>query len=633
MRSFRDKQKNKIMKLRAKLSWLMSSFILTLIVILVGISLYSFRTYSIASATEHIRSAAEVVRVSLTEAMINGVINKRESLLKRLKEVDGLRSVRVVRSPLVIKQYGAGFAQEEPADDYERLVLEQGRPFYQTMSVNGEEIFRGTIPFTATGHGTPNCLQCHQVKEGDVLGAVTMTISIEDLKRKALMTVASIVAVIGLFAVVTVLLIRRIVQPISDTAQAVDVAVHRALAGNFKSTVAARSNDEVGEIANDMNRLLVFLDEGLNRIGHNVAQLTNREPKPGENLLTATIDAVDILTKAAHFKQAIEEDETKAEVYQRLSRVLQAEYGIGEFSIYEAVANKNQVAPMVVNGEVTDSCRWCDPEILIRPDACRACRTGHEVNGANTPEICNSFSPPNDATDRTHLCLPLIQSGSVGNVIQLVVKQEDAARLQAQLPYIKVYLREAAPVIEAKRLMETLRDANLRDAMTGLNNRRFLEEFVDTMVTNVQRKQGKLSILMLDLDYFKMVNDTYGHDAGDTVLKTLAKTLRQSVRASDMVIRYGGEEFLIILNDSDGETAMTIAETIRERVEALKIQIGSTMLQKTISIGVAEFPKDSETFWQAVKFADVALYRAKETGRNRVIRFLPEMWTTEAKTY
>ena len=180
--------------------------------------------------------------------------------------------------------------------------------------------------------------------------------------------------------------------------------------------------------------------------------------------------------------------------------------------------------------------------------------------------------------------------------------------------------------------MENLRDATLRDPMTGLNNRRFLEEYVETLVASVQRKRTQAAILMLDLDYFKMVNDTYGHDAGDAVLKALSSLLTQSVRASDLVIRYGGEEFLIILIDSEGVAADNVAEKIRLAVENLQVQVAGITLQKTISIGIADFPTDSETFWQAVKFADVALYQAKERGRNRVIRFSPEMWS-DTKEY
>jgi diguanylate cyclase (GGDEF)-like protein len=209
----------------------------------------------------------------------------------------------------------------------------------------------------------------------------------------------------------------------------------------------------------------------------------------------------------------------------------------------------------------------------------------------------------------------------------LLTTPDDQDKLLATVPFVNVYLRETAPVLETKRLMESLRDSTLRDPMTGLNNRRFLEEYVETLVASVQRKRTSAAILMLDLDYFKMVNDTYGHDAGDAVLKALSTVLKQSVRASDLVIRYGGEEFLIILIDSGGEAAEHVAENIRAAVEELKVQVAGIVIQKTISIGISDFPTDSETFWQAVKFADVALYQAKETGRNRVIRFTPAMWS------
>jgi diguanylate cyclase (GGDEF)-like protein len=425
-----------------------------------------------------------------------------------------------------------------------------------------------------------------------------------------------------------VILLRRLLRPISDTANAVEDAVQRALRGDFKAQVEKKTNDEIGKIATDMNRLLTFLDDGLNRIGTNVARLTERTPAPGENLLTATIDMVEGLTKAAHFKQAIEEDESKIEIYQRLSTTLQQEFNLNEFSLYEVSNNKKQMKGIMVDGEIADTCHWCDPQILIRPEACRVRRTGHVVDGVTNPDICYAFRPPTEIGEqRHHVCFPIIQSGAVGSVVQLIATSSSKDQLLNQIPLINVYLRETAPVLETKRLMESLKDSTLRDPMTGLNNRRFLEEYVETLVASVQRKHAHAAILMLDLDYFKMVNDTYGHDAGDAVLKALSTVLKQSVRASDMVIRYGGEEFLIILMDSQGESAERVAETIRAAVEALKVQVAGVVLQKTISIGISDFPTDSDTFWQAVKFADVALYQAKEQGRNRVIRFDTSMWS------
>jgi len=603
-----------------------------LMVIVITISLFAFRNFSIASSTEHIRTSAEIVRVHLTESMINGVIDKRASFLKRLLEVQGLSSARVVRSQMVVQQFGPGFKEETPEDDVERQVLQTGIPNYGVVEADGDTLFRGVIPFIATDRGTPNCLQCHMVTEGTVLGAVSLSVSISRLKVQAIWTVAAIALGILMFSGISYSLIRRLIRPVALTASNVEHAVQRALRGDFKAQVAQNTQDEIGQIASDMNRLLSFLDDGLSRIGTNVAHLTNRMPSADENQLNVTIDMVDALTRAAHFKQAIEEDETKVEIHQRLAGNLKSEFLVHEFSMYEAVTNKNHLTPLIVDGQLGASCRWCDPQILVRSEGCRVRRTGHEVDGLRNPGICYAFQPPAEAGPRMHYCLPIIQSGSVGNVLQLVARPDQKASLLSQIPYINVYLREAAPVLETKRLMDTLRESSLSDPMTGLNNRRFLEEYVETLVANAARRKSALSIMMLDLDYFKMVNDTYGHDAGDAVLKALSKVLRQAVRASDLVIRYGGEEFMIILLDTSSENADIVAENIRASVERMEVQTGSVKLKKTISIGLADFPTDSETFWQAVKFADVALYRAKEEGRNRVIRFDPKMWDDE-KSY
>jgi len=618
--------------LNTKITLSFVSIAAILLSVLVASSLYAFRSFSIASATEHIQTAGEIVRVGLTELMINGVIDKRENFLRRMREVHGLKSARVVRAPEVERQFGKGMNLESGADAIESQVIREGKPHFELIDQDNGTVFRGTIPYIASAGGTPNCLQCHQVAEGTVLGAVSMTMSVDALREKAIYTVAGMVGAVSLLVLLLLGLLRRFLRPISDTASAVEAVVQQALQGDFKGHVAMQTNDEIGHIATDMNRLLNFLDNGLNRIGSNVARLTERTPAPGENLLTATIDMVDGLTKAAHFKQAIEEDETKTEIYQRLASTLKDEFAIGEFSLYEVSTNKKQMKAIIVDGEQADNCRWCSPEILIRPGACRVFRTGHVVDGLNNPDICNSFLHTTALGERRYVCFPIIQSGSVGSVLQLLAKPDDIEKLQAQVPLVSVYLRESAPVLETKRLMESLRDSTLRDAMTGLNNRRFLEEYVETLVANIQRKRSNAAILMLDLDYFKMVNDTYGHDTGDAVLKALSNVLKQSVRASDLVVRYGGEEFLIILLDSAGDAADKVADNIRVAVESMKVPVAGTVLQKTISIGIADFPNDSETFWQAVKFADVALYQAKERGRNRVIRFSPEMWS-DNQTY
>ena len=614
------------MKLTHKISLVAGAMILSLILVLILVSLFSIRQYSLVAAEAHARTAAEVVRVSLTEAMINGVIDRRSGFLQGLAEVQGLNSVRVVRSQHVIDQFGPGLPGESPADDFERQVLVDGTPVFEVTEHLDQPVFRATIPYIADSHGTPNCMQCHQVTEGSVLGAITLTLSLSQMKSSALFTVAAMVAALALFAVLTLLFLRRATQPLVDTAHDIQASVGQALEGHFHERIRIRSKDEIGQIASDFNQLTAFLEKGLRSIRDNVAQLIRCTPSENSNLLTNTMEMVDGLVDAAHFKQAIEEDETKLEVYRRLARVMENEFQLKNYSIYEVANSNNRMLPILVDGVEDNSCRWCDQNILIRAETCRARRTGHLINSVETPDICSAFNP-DGMENAKHICLPIIQSGTVGSVVQLIAEPSQAERLNDALTLLSVYLREAAPVIEAKRLTDTLRESTLRDPMTGLQNRRFLEEYMDTIVAQNKRRKSDLTVMMLDLDYFKKVNDSYGHDAGDAVIKNLAKVFRACVRTSDLVIRYGGEEFMIILQDTAGDAAMGVAEKIRAEVENTRIPVGNgVQLQKTISIGLAEFPGDSETFWQAIKFADVALYQAKEAGRNRVVRFQPEMW-------
>jgi diguanylate cyclase (GGDEF) domain len=135
---------------------------------------------------------------------------------------------------------------------------------------------------------------------------------------------------------------------------------------------------------------------------------------------------------------------------------------------------------------------------------------------------------------------------------------------------------------------------------------------------------------MIDVDHFKEINDKYGHDVGDMVLKTVAQTIKESIRESDIPIRFGGEEFLVLLTNVKPGDSESVAEKIRKNMEKRVIKLpNNTTIKRTISIGVSEIPTDTDKFWQAVKFADVALYKAKESGRNKVVRYQKDMWQEE----
>ena len=614
------------MSLKNKMLVFFGAIIGVLMIVINILSFYSFRQFSLYTAERHALSVAETVREGLTESMINDTISQRLQFLNRLRGVPGVKGVHVMRAPGVINQFGPGLKDERPGGDMERRVLAEGKPQFEIISEAGDIFYRGIVPYIANGQGEPNCLTCHKVAEGTVLGAVSVDIPLGEVRRQAIMTMVAVNISMLVAALLSLFLLHRFMAPLIATANSLHQVVTQALGGNFGGRIIQHTSDEVGTIAGDLNQLMEFLEKELHGVSKKVNELMGQAQSDGGNQLIATTEMVENLVAVAKFKQAIEEDHNKQDIYRRLGAVLASDFDYQHFSIYEIDAGKNLITPMVVDGKADTPCRWCSPEILGDAGSCRARRTGHEVNSVDFPGICTMFRDSTEGGDK-HICLPVVQSGVVGCVVQIVVTEEQGQLARLMVPFVAVYLREAAPVLEAKRLLEQLRDSSLRDAMTGLYNRRFLEEFVTTLVAAAVRKKTQFSVLMLDLDHFKQVNDSYGHEAGDQVLKALAEILGSSIRTSDLLIRYGGEEFLIIMMESDAENAQRIGENIRKRVAETKIPLPALLLQKTISIGIAEFPGDAENFWQVVKFADVALYEAKNQGRNRVVRFLPEMWT------
>jgi len=169
------------------------------------------------------------------------------------------------------------------------------------------------------------------------------------------------------------------------------------------------------------------------------------------------------------------------------------------------------------------------------------------------------------------------------------------------------------------RLRDTLRDQSVRDPLTGLFNRRFMEESLEREMQRSVRKNHPVSVLFADLDNFKRFNDTFGHDAGDHVLKTVADLFRKSVRVDDVVCRYGGEEFSFILPESSSENAVIRANELRETTKQMGMDYQNRDLGAvTLSIGVATFPEHGETAEEVLKTADKCLYAAKSEGRDRV---------------
>ncbi|HZS16012.1 MAG TPA: diguanylate cyclase [Candidatus Dormibacteraeota bacterium] len=190
----------------------------------------------------------------------------------------------------------------------------------------------------------------------------------------------------------------------------------------------------------------------------------------------------------------------------------------------------------------------------------------------------------------------------------------------ADLALVSAVAEQTALALERYRILAVVQRQASTDELTGLYNYRFLVDYLDQQIALAERLRSPLAVLMLDLDRFKALNDTHGHHAGDEALRSFARTLRASVRRSDLAARYGGEEFVVVMANTNGEEARLVAEKIRGAVSQMDLRLGAEAVEVsvTVSIGGVAFPDDTGDARQLLRLADDALYRAKRTGRNRV---------------
>lgn len=204
---------------------------------------------------------------------------------------------------------------------------------------------------------------------------------------------------------------------------------------------------------------------------------------------------------------------------------------------------------------------------------------------------------------------------------RLMVFRDITERKQAEKRLRYVNDRQQSQLIEIGLLQSKLREQAVRDPLTNLFNRRYLEETLDHEIARASREGYPICMMMIDLDHFKRVNDTYGHEAGDHVLKAIAATLSQETRRGDFACRFGGEEFVVVMPNIESAVAYERAEKLRNTLNSLYIPYGIYSLTITISMGIASYPANGQTREAVLRAADKAMYAAKEAGRDHILSY------------
>lgn len=277
------------------------------------------------------------------------------------------------------------------------------------------------------------------------------------------------------------------------------------------------------------------------------------------------------------------------------------------------------------NDRVESIVNWGEPLVesaaFLAPDECWAIRRGrpHVIGDLHRDACCPHIAKPAADASVATACIPMSAQGAQLGFLFLAGAGPDPL---ARLDIAESAMEQLSLALSNLRLRESLRLQSIRDPLTGLYNRRYLEESLTREIARCGRRSQPLSVLMLDVDYFKQFNDTHGHSGGDALLTALGQLLSTRLRGEDIACRYGGEEFTVILPEAGNEDAQAHAEEIRLALSQLSVAFaGKTLPAATLSVGVATYPQDGVAGMTLLRKADAALYRAKRTGRNRVLSF------------
>ena len=261
------------------------------------------------------------------------------------------------------------------------------------------------------------------------------------------------------------------------------------------------------------------------------------------------------------------------------------------------------------------------PPDMMEPSDCWALRRGQLHVYENGGLRCAHYEETSDEARTHRACVPLIAQGEVLGLLHLLHRDDEQGALAMdEVTEIATTIAEQAALSLANaKLRQVLRDQAIKDPLTGLFNRRYMEETMAREMARSIRRDVALSVVSIDLDHFKKINDTFGHAAGDAVLRAATREIASMVRAGDVACRLGGEEFVLILPECTKEAAVVKAQQICDAVRGLSLQHDRQGITVTASFGVAAMPEDGDQPDLVLRAADEALYTAKRSGRDRVV--------------
>jgi diguanylate cyclase (GGDEF)-like protein len=425
--------------------------------------------------------------------------------------------------------------------------------------------------------------------EADHLQNAAALREVEQQMRRLLIValgVASLVALVVLY--VTREVTHLLEQPVRELIEASE----RVSRGDFKLLLPPAADNEFGVLSQSFSHMTIALRK-------------EREELAAIN----------------KFSEAVTQCTSEAEIYEHILYYIRERFKPRQVIIFRLNAEENYLE--AVASLVPLPMEMRDWPVIPEPHNCKAVRMGRRfrANDVSAEPLCPAkFVPPSEGS---YYCGPLIAGGVIIGAVRVEGQKDFWTPERESL--LESYLSGAATGLSNLRLLESTKQQANVDELTGLYNRRFLEEYARKLIAMARRKGQPLGVIMMDLDHFKEFNDVYGHETGDRILRHFAKTASRAIREANLAARYGGEEFVAMLPETDAQSCLKVAERIRLAVERSVIPSGSEkpLPQLTVSLGIAIYPEHGQGLEDVLQAADKALYESKRAGRNRATLYVP----------
>ncbi|HEX5803842.1 MAG TPA: EAL domain-containing protein [Azospira sp.] len=557
-----------MLKLQDVKIWVRLVVVILLAVIVSGAGLIHWATLeqrkiAVDQAKDIAVSVHQMTLAGLTGMMITGTISLRTIFLDQIKETNHIESIKVFRSEAVTRQYGPGLEGEAPADPAEHNVLRHGEPEFNVfVGRDGKERLRAVIPaIAAENYLGKNCTFCHDVAPGTVLGAVSMEVSL----AKANDTVRE-------FGINALLAAAALCLPL----------------GLFIWWLVSRL----------VSKPLRGLTDGLENIADGAIDDPRLLPVRGRDEVGQATAAFNrVMAKAHELIQA-----------QRLSRI------VFDSSLEGITVTDAKSRIQMVNKAFTDTTGYSAEEVIGQTPALLK-------SGKQGPEFYHEFWGA--------LAKKGEWRGEIWNKRKngsIYAEWLNISAVRNPRGEVEHYVAIFSDITERKEREEMITFQAFHDALTKLPNRILFHDRLEQALAQAKRHKYRTpAVMFLDLDRFKQINDTFGHDAGDALLKTVANRLRQCVRNADTVARLAGDEFTVLLPEiTDESDARAVAQKILSAMLE-PIDLGSESRVVSTSIGIAMYPRDGRDADTLMKHADAAMYSVKGSGRAAYAFFAPEL--------